>query len=150
MDRSTVDAHVLDRECNVFCRYLSGHEANEYVRTKYREAHQTRFLSGGADLADAVLAGIACLYPWTAKIIDAYTRVFRPLSIVRKKLVILLAILETCAPTHAYVDTADSQPAVLLLVRMVQRCLTSAVAVLLAAVLLLPVDLILRGRLRRT
>ena len=30
----------LDRECVVFCRYLIGQEPNEYVKRKYREAHQ--------------------------------------------------------------------------------------------------------------
>lgn len=149
MDTLTFDPNVLDRECAVFCRYLSGHEANEYVRGKYREAHQTRFLSGEADRADAVFASIARLHPWTARIVDAYTRVFRPFSIVRKKLVILLAILESCAPTHTYLDTADSQPPVLLVTRMVPRCMIFAVAVLISMVLLLPVDWILRRRFHR-
>ena len=34
---------TLDRECAVFCRYLIGQEPNEYVKKKYRAAHQSLF-----------------------------------------------------------------------------------------------------------
>ena len=58
--------------------------------------------------ADGFLVKVAGIGPWSTKIIDAYTRVFRPFSTVRKKLILLLAILESCAPTHAYLDSVDS------------------------------------------
>ena len=109
MKDSGVDSSALDRECAVFCRYLIGQEPNEYVKKKYRAAHQARSLRGDlAHPADDFLVKAASIGPWSTKIIDAYTRVFHPFSMVRKKLVLLLAILECCAPPHAHLDSVDS------------------------------------------
>ena len=146
-----MDVKALDRECVVFCRYLIGQEPSEYVKRKYREAHQSRSFNHGehSDPADGLLVKIARIHPWSTNIIDAYTRVFRPFSTVRKKLVLLLAVLETCAPTHAYLDSLDSASVPLLCLRLVQRCLTFALIVIVSALVILPADLVLRGSARR-
>ncbi len=142
-----MDPKTLDRECSVFCRYLLGQEPNEYVKKKYREAHQSRSFNRGehSDPGDGFLVKIARINPWSAKIIDAYSRVFRPYSTIRKKLVLLLAILESCAPTHGYLDSVDSNSIPLLALRLVQRCLTFALILMVGIGVILPVELILRG-----
>src|SRR5262249_48093555 len=138
--------NALDGECAVFCRYLIGQEPNEYVKRKYRAAHQTGSLRDDrACPAESLLVKVASIGPWSTKIIDAYTRVFRPFSIFRKKLVLLLAVLESCAPTHAYLDSVDSSSIPLLFLRLVQRCLIFVVLVIMGVVVILPVELISRG-----
>jgi hypothetical protein len=142
-----LDFNALDRECAVFCRYLIGQEPNEYVKKKYRAAHQTGSLRGDrAYPADGFLVRVASIGAWSTKIIDAYTRVFRPFSTIRKKLVLLLAILESCAPTHAYLESVDSSSVPWLFLRLVQRCLTFVLIVIVGIVVILPVELMLRGR----
>jgi hypothetical protein len=149
MKDSGVDSGALDRECTVFCRYLIGQEPNQYVKEKYRAAHQTRSLRGElTHPADDFLVKAARIGPWSTKIIDSYTRVFRPFSMVRKKLVLLLAILECCAPTHAYLDSVDSNSIPLLLVRFTHRCLTFALIVMGGILLILPAELLLRGSVK--
>lgn len=139
--------NILDRECAVFCRYLIGQEPNEYVRRKYRAAHQTGVLRDQAE--DMFLVKVAGIGPWSTKLIDVYARCFRPFSLVRKKLVLLLAILESCAPTHAYLDAVDSNSIPLLLLRLFQRCLTFALVVVVGVLIILPADLILRKNVKR-
>jgi len=145
MKTARLDDHTLDRECTVFCRYLIGQEPNDYVKQKYRAAHRTSPLGDAGDAADAFLIKVAGIGSWSTKIIDAYTRVFRPFSILRKKLVLLLAVLESCAPTHAYLDSVDSSSIPLLFLRLVQRCLIFVLLVIVGVVVILPVELILRG-----
>jgi len=141
--------NALDQECAVFCRYLMGQEPNEYVKKKYRAGHQTGSLQGDrADHADGFLIKVATIGPGSTKIIDAYTRVFRPFSIIRKKLILLLAILESCAPTHAYLDSVDSSSIPLLFLRFVQRCLAFGLILLVGIVVILPVELMLRGSVK--
>jgi len=144
-----LDYNALDRECAVFCRYLIGQEPNEYVKKKYRAAHKTGFLRGERTYpTDSFLVKAAGIGPWSTKIIDAYTRLFRPFSTVRRKLVLLLAILESCAPTHTYLDSVDSNSIPFLFVRFIQRCLTFALIVIVSIVVILPVELMLRASVK--
>ena len=145
-----MDGGTLDRECRVFCRYLIGQEPNEYVKQKYRAAHQTNSVPADAgNQADVFLVKVAAIGSWSAKIIDAYTRVFRPFSTVRKKLVVLLAILESCSPTHAYLDSVDSNSVPLLFVRFIRRGVTFALVLLVGILFIVPAELILRSRVTR-
>jgi len=145
-----MNSEALDRECSVFGRYLIGQEPNAYVKQKYRVAHQTSSLRGDPrDATDAFLVKVAGISSWSTKIIDAYTRIFRPFSIVRKKLVLLLAILECCAPTHAYVDSVDSNSTSFLFVRFVQKSVTFGLILLIGMLFILPAELMLRSRVTR-
>jgi hypothetical protein len=151
MEVATTDMNVVDRECEVFCRYLVGQAPNGYVKQKYRAAHQIGALrSGPEQVPDGFLVKAASIAPWSAKIIDTYTRFFRPSSTVRKKLIVLLAILETCAPAHVYLDCVDSPSIPLLFLRLVQRCITFALVVLIGMFVIFPVELTLRGNVKRT
>jgi len=150
MKESVLVRGALDRECTVFCRYLIGQEPNEYVKKKYRTAHQIGLLRNGRECpADAFLVKIAGIGSWSSKIIDTYTRIFRPFSTVRKKFVLLLAILESCAPADAYLDSVDSSSIPLLLVRFIQRCLTFVCIILVGILLILPAEFMLRRNVKR-
>jgi hypothetical protein len=141
---------ALDRECSAFCRYLIGQEPSEYVKQKYRAAHQIGSLRRDfEDAAEAFLVRIAGIGSWSTKIIDAYTRVFRPFSTVRRKLILLLAILESCAPTHVYLDSVDSDSSVWLLVQVIQRCITFALILSVGMLIILPAEIMLRTSVRR-
>ena len=142
--------NALDRECAVFCRYLIGQEPNKYVQEKYRAAHQQGSLQNGGECnADAFLVKVAAIGAWSTKIIDAYTRVFRPFSTVRKKLVLLLAILESCAPTHRCLDDVDAGSSPLLFLRFFYRCVIFVLVVMIGVLLVFPAELMLRGNVKR-
>lgn len=94
----------LDGECDVFTRHLIGCGADAYVRTKYAEAHTALPTLKPHDAFDSFLVTFARRGPLLAKLAGAHAALFAPASLLRKKMVLLLAILETCPPTHRMID----------------------------------------------
>ena len=84
---------LLERECRVFTRYLVGREPSEYVRAKYADAHTIVPAYATLDAFHRRLLGIARTGPAFTRLADAYTRAFAPRGALRKKLILLLAIL---------------------------------------------------------
>ena len=142
-----IDRDALDRESLVFCRYLVGEKPNDYIQMKYREAHCNRSLAymDESTPSDGLLVRIAAISPLTTRIIDSYTRLVHPVSLIRKKLVLLLAILESSAPTHKYMDSVDAISIPAFLLRSVQRFLSFALLSALAILVVFPLDLAVRG-----
>jgi hypothetical protein len=95
-------AAQLDRESEVFARYLTGKGAGDYVRRKYREAHERGAL-GPSSASDRALVDVARRGTWWARLADAHARLFAPGGLLRRKLVLVLALLECREP--ARVDT---------------------------------------------
>jgi len=99
-------SHPLDAECRVFTRHLLGCDPDHYVVAQYGAAHAViPALSPGGRFDDALL-GFARISPWRAKVADSYASVFFRSAALRKRLVLLLAILETRPPFHQTIDTA--------------------------------------------
>ena len=141
------DGNVLDRECAVFCRHLIGAEPNDYVKKKYREAHQAHSWSrlDDSNPAEGFLVRVAAINPLITKVVDAYASVFRRTSLVRRKLVLLLAILESSAPTHVHLDSVDAFSVPVLFLRSLQRCLSFVVVMVVALLLISPLEWEARG-----
>jgi hypothetical protein len=99
----------LDSECVVFSRYLIGQSPGEYVLSKYREFHQLS--AAGKEMQarpfDRTLLAVARVHPAATRLADAYARIALPAGLLRKKLVLTLAILESGAPSHRFVDDVD-------------------------------------------
>jgi hypothetical protein len=136
----------LDRECLAFSVYLIGQRPDEYVLSKYREAHSA---SGIAALneerfLDRMLVGIAVTHPAGAILVDAYTAVFHKKSSVRLKWILLLAILESSAPTYNYFDCPDAGGRARLAARLLWQGLVFLLAFILSTILFSPLRLILR------
>ena len=134
----------LDRECLVFSAYLVRQRPNEYVLAKYREAHgasgivkrnEGRFL-------DRLLVGVAVVHPVGAKLVDAYTAIFYKKSAVRRKWILLLAILESCAPTYSYFDSPDVGGRAWLAARLLWQGVGFILALGLSMILFMPAHLI--------
>jgi hypothetical protein len=96
------DLRALERECEVFARYLVGRPPSAYVRRNYLAGHDAGVLDRAErGVLDAVLVRVAAGGPTAARVADAYARVFDRGAVLRRKLVLLLAILESSPPTHA-------------------------------------------------
>ena len=147
MKDTAIDFQALDRECSVFCRYLIGQNPNDYIRKKYRDANLSHAFDPGnpSHPFDDFLVAIAGISPWTTRMIDVYTLFFQRSSVIRKKLVLLLAILESAAPSHRYLDSVDSKIPLLFLMKCVFRSLTFVGLLLIVTVLILPFQLFVRG-----
>ena len=145
MKQPLIDA-ALDRECSIFCRYLIGQEPNDYVRRKYRDGHRSLSWSRCAtNSSDDLLVSIARIGTPASFVIDAYARIFRPASLVRKKLILLLAILESCAPSHLYLDSIDSNSLPMFAVKLILRLASFVLALGLGGIVVFPLELLARG-----
>ena len=100
--RSQPQDQTLRSECRTFCRYVLERDADDYVTKKYLEAHYvTSWLGIQKDNRfDQFLIRFANQGPLFARFADSYCRVFRNGALLRRKLVVLLAIVE-CAPHTA-------------------------------------------------
>jgi len=132
-------------ECDVFSRYLTGCKPDNYVLKKYTEA----FLNGGVlertvdNKFDRFLLNLALLHPFFTHIVDIYSRFFRSDSIVRKRLVLLLAILESWAPAYKKLDNSGANSKTVFFISMLFRGVFMVSAVLLSAVTLYPIQIIM-------
>ncbi len=90
----------LAREAGVFARYLIGAPAGDYAAEQYAAGHAALPTSCPPPAAGRVLVRVAAAHPLLTRIADAYVRLFAPRSLLRHKLVLLLAILESSAGSH--------------------------------------------------
>ncbi|SRR5712692_4694078 len=94
------DPERLTAECEVFTWFLVGAEPSGYVVERYRAAHAMSRTYIPPDRFEMWLVRLARSGPFWTKLTDSYARVFAPRSALRKKLVLVLAILETCPPYY--------------------------------------------------
>ncbi len=137
------DRATLERECAVFVRYLGAGAGDAYVASQYVAAHEAGVVelreTSGFELS---VVALARALPWAVRALDAHARVFGNGSLLRRKLVLLLAILETRAPHDAALDTPTPGSSFAMFVRMAWLGLVFATLVVVTALLLLPVRVV--------
>ena len=135
----------LARECRIFTAYLTGREPTAYVQEKYECGHQS--LPGGRpDRFDASLTKFARRGCLAVAVGDAYAQFFRPTSVLRQKLVLLLAILENSPEFHAFLNSADDAGRLPVVFRLGLRGVAFLLTLLIGVVVLGPTHLILGDR----
>jgi len=137
----------LERECEVFSRYLLGQPPDPELRAGYLDAGSRDPFTCAPTAFDHLLLRLAATHPVATRAVDVYARFFRPTARIRKKLILTLAIAETDASSYAEIDRADADGALRFLLRSLGRGLTSGLLLFLAALLLLPAQLLLADRL---
>jgi hypothetical protein len=142
LDKETT-TQMLDRECTIFSNYLIRQSPTPYVLSKYRQAHRTnaRLRQVQAGPFDLLLLELSRIHLTTTRVVDVYATLLFRNSLVRKKMVLLLAILESCAPTFTLFDETDPGGASLFALRFLRDALFFALAAAVALVILLPLHL---------
>jgi hypothetical protein len=133
----------LGRECEVFASYLTGLKPQTYVLERYSDAHRKVASYTACGQFDRFLLRFANAGPVCTKLADSYARLFAPASTLRKKLILLLAILESSSPAHRFLDSVDGNSKPLLLLRILQKGLLFVLSFLSACIVLLPFRLAL-------
>jgi hypothetical protein len=152
--KEEIFVNELANECRVFCNYLVKQAPNDYVLEKYLEAHKTEQLDRELKdtLFDRMLLYIAKMNPICTKLVDVYTRLSYQHSLFRRKLILLLAILESCSPYFSFFDRVDSPSRLVTFLKLIQETLTFAVISVPSVLLLGPLHVTitvltrLRGR----
>ncbi len=135
----------MAKECAVFARYLAGVSATPYLRQAYARGHgkMPALVASTPDRVDRMLVGFARLHPLATRMADGYARFLRPTGLLRQKLVLLLAILESSPPAHDYLNGAAVGSLPLTLVRLALAGAGSGLAILAGVVVLGPAHLLL-------
>jgi hypothetical protein len=144
------DPDDLDRECAGFAGYLTGLPVTEYVLEKYHDAHarQTRLDARAAATFDRWLISIARAHALGAWLADTYTSVFFKRALVRRKWILLVAILESVAPTAGLFDVPDPGGRGAFVARLGWRGLAFLVGLGISSVLFLPAHVVLSAMSR--
>ncbi|HUU36473.1 MAG TPA: NAD-dependent epimerase/dehydratase family protein [Vicinamibacterales bacterium] len=130
---------TADRECRVFTRHLLGVEADASVLDTYRDAiARVPALASKSAFDDVLLATARRGAAWT-HIADAYSALLARDSALRRRLVMVLAILETRAPFHHRIDAPDGVPGLKLWTRVGLRVVLAAVSLAAGVLVFAPV-----------
>ena len=138
---TTQDEHrraIWDRECRIFGRYLLGQEPTDYVRQKYTDFHRR---AAGGDLQlqsrlDGLLLRFARANVWGTHLADAYATQFFGNATLRKKLVLVLALLECSPPGCEVIDKTFAGGRLLIGLRLAWYGVTTAVMLVVATAVL--------------
>jgi NADH dehydrogenase len=145
LETSPPDAEAR-RECEVFSRYLLGRPPDAYLLRKYCEASTFGEPAGERRPFEDLLLRLATLHPLLTRAVDAYARWFCPGALVRKKLILLLAIAESWEPSYVELDRADGGGRLVFVARLGAHAIVSGLLLLFAVLLLQPMRLLLRAR----
>ncbi len=89
----------LEREARVLGRYLAGGTIPTHLLTRYAD-HVSAADPPGRDDLDRVLLRVAIWGGLLTPMADAYARWFRPAGVLRRRLTILCALIESSPPYH--------------------------------------------------
>ena len=131
----------LERECRVFARYLTGQEPSGYIIEKYQDFHQKIGVRGGAARFDRFLVSTAACGPYWTRLADSYGTMFRRNSVLREKLVVVLALLECSPPAFETLDHVPPGGLAGAGLRLILGGMNYALALLIGSLLFSPVRL---------
>lgn len=136
----------LLKECETFTSYLLGQEPTDYVVMKYRDGNAACGLDRPGTRFDRVLLRAARAGRLGARAADSYARFFCRNSLLRKKLILLLAILENSAPSHRFIDGPEVGGRYRFYARMSAQGLAFVILLAAGTVVLLPLQALLGRR----
>jgi hypothetical protein len=112
------DLVSLDRECRSYTRYLIGRDPSPYIIEKYRDFHQKMGLPADLGPFDRFLLSTSARSPLWARLTDCYGSVWRKNSVVRRKLVLTLALLESAPSSSELLDRPPARGPVGIVLRL--------------------------------
>ena len=134
---------LLTEECIVFSQFIVNEEIDEYVCKKYIDGHSLSniALQKKNDLFNGIIVAVARLNPLLTRLADTYTSVFYRRSLLRKKLVLLLAILEIRQSYISILDTANESSKPILFLQLLQRELFFLGLLMISSIIFGPVHI---------
>jgi hypothetical protein len=131
----------LERECSTFVRYLTGSRPSPYVVTKYLQAHEVLPAMEDIGFGDTLVRIASRSSAWTL-LADSFARLFVPRGSLRKKLVLLIAILEVSPPFSHDLIGPPAHSRVTQLVFLTGRFMLFGLALAAGAIVFLPLRLL--------
>jgi uncharacterized protein YbjT (DUF2867 family) len=135
---------TLAREFERLARYLGTRSPTPAATAAYVSAHPS-VVAVPADRLDRWLVAVGRRSGIGCALADTYARLARPHGVLRRKLVLALAVLESSATSHADYDTARSSTTLSAWLAIVGQGTWWAAQLALALILLGPVHLVARA-----
>lgn len=127
-DRRLENIEGQATECDTFTRHLCGMPADDYIRRKYRDAQALLAPIAEADPVDRALLEAGRRGGFHLTSADVYAKYFRPRTTLRRRLIIVLAIIENAPGTHHYLNSGAGGGIILSLIRIFQCLATTTIA----------------------
>lgn len=141
-----ISPEALARECSVFARYLTGKGPGAYLLGWYAHAHTARPAFAPENAFDRFLLRVAGTSPALALLADSYASFFARHSALRKKLILILGILESLPPEAGFDERIEESSPAAAILRMGARGVLFALRLALAVIVFLPFHLLLSLR----
>jgi nucleoside-diphosphate-sugar epimerase len=131
---------VIEKECKTFATYITGKPPSEYITEQYASAALAHGLASDDDLScfERVSLALGRSGSVFTRSADAFCSIFARRGVLRRKLIVLAAILENVSPTSEALDRVASRSAAGTLVSLVGYGAAFTVSFLLGATILLP------------
>jgi hypothetical protein len=142
---------TIRRECEVFAHYLVGQPPTDYIRKQYELAAIARDLADDVEFTafDRTTLRCARRNVFFTRAADAYCAIFHRHGILRRKLILLLAILEHAAPTAARFDRPQNRGSVGIATNCLFLAMSFGLSLLEGIFMLLPSHLFWRNQAKR-
>ncbi len=134
----------LSTECDDFCRYLTNDVPGDSLKTHYAEAARVHGLAFKEDFTrfDRATLALALKHKTLARWVDAYCALFHRRGALRRKLILLSALLEHTAPSNEIFDHAEGRGALRAVANLALHGASFAVSLVLGTLVLLPIGVI--------
>jgi len=139
-DPSAADATVVAREFATFARFLGSPAPGADAALAYRRAHAAA-AAVKSDTFDRWLVAIARRSVLGCAVAESYARLARPHGLLRRKLVLTLAVLEFTPHEHTQYDTARPGAAPLAWLSLLGHGITWGAQTAVAVVFMAPLHL---------
>ena len=143
LEKSRVHSLTLEKECKVYATYLVGQEPTDYIVRKYSNAHKYTALldSRNAAAFDQFLLNYSVNHPILMHMMDSYTALFYKKAMLRSKLVLMTAIMESSAPTYIAFETSDSSNIITIGIKLSARMIRFVLSLLGSIIIFSPIRL---------
>ena len=134
-------------ECHVYARYLADTNPTPYVVDAYARLRPTASRSARADarLIERSLLAASRWGAWPLRVADGYARFFLPRSVLRRRLVLMLAILENSPDGERQLNSGDEGSLVAVGARLMLTGVASVLCLAIGVVCFAPFHLLSGG-----
>jgi hypothetical protein len=135
---------VLREECRALTAYLVGALPSAYTEEQYVRAAHVHGVAFDENFScfDRVTVRLARSNRLAARAADAYCGLLHRRGVLRRKLIVLSAILEHVAPTSEAFDKVETRGLALTVLALAGHGVLSTLSLLLGVVVLLPTKLV--------
>lgn len=143
-EKEDENRRILSKECDAFTYYLIRQGPSDFIRQKYIKAHEANLNLHSANLGivDRLQMATSIRSSLAVKIADSYSAIFSRSCIIRKKIVLLLAILESSSSTYKHFDLPQGGGRAVLFGRMMLQGVIFAALFIFSSMIFFPLSLI--------